>query len=241
MCIYLLTLTFTNSDYHIANEQRDDQSIACSDCDVSIRRWQKQSDHLIDTRSRLRRGSFAVRKPLQQRVWVQFCSDSVVQVGDCSFYLIPKYLQQETSRLWSETRSRPQLERRFEPRRDITPTSASKSAWWNLDSDCSLVPRRPYTELFKHTHTHTHTHTHSAESGWHSWRGVHTARGAKCGGEERKNAGSLFSWRDLKGRSIFWFFLSLPHTHTDTHTHTHYFQLICMQTNTQCTHRNSSG
>lgn len=28
---------------------------------------------------------FTVRKPLQQRVSVQFCSASVVQVGDCSF------------------------------------------------------------------------------------------------------------------------------------------------------------
>lgn len=43
----------------------------------------------------------------------------------------------------------------------------------------------PYTEV-------------CAESGWHSWRGAHAARGIMCA-EEKKNA-EFFSWRDLKGR-----------------------------------------
>lgn len=77
--IYLLTCTFTNW------LSRSKRTMWRSDCDVSIRRWQKQPDHFIDTCSRLRRWSFTVRKPLQQRVSVRFCSASVVQVGDCSF------------------------------------------------------------------------------------------------------------------------------------------------------------
>lgn len=75
MCIYLLTLTFTNSDYRVANKQCDDWIVTyLSDDD-------RNSLIILLIRALL----FTVRKPLQQRVWVQFCSASVVQVGDCSF------------------------------------------------------------------------------------------------------------------------------------------------------------
>lgn len=49
---------------------------------------------------------------------------------------------------------------------------------WTLTAPCCW--KQPYTDLFEHT---------LPESGWHSWRGAHTAHGIMC--EEEKTLGAL--------------------------------------------------
>lgn len=93
MCIYLLTLTFTNSDYHVANKQCDDQIVTyLSDDDIN--------SLIILLIRALVSGDGASLSGSRYNNPSEFSSAARAssKLVTAAFYLIPKYLQQETTR-----------------------------------------------------------------------------------------------------------------------------------------------
>lgn len=91
--IYLLTCTFTNSDYHVANEQCDDQIVTyLSDDD--------RNSLIILLIRALVSGDGASLSGSRYNNASQFGSAARAssKLVTAAFYLIPKYLQQETTR-----------------------------------------------------------------------------------------------------------------------------------------------
>lgn len=138
-------------------------------------------------------------------------NESIIQVDEYSFYLIPRYLLQETIEPVNSNTHRTTAEVTLWASEEIQcsfteilnshlhPNPESEDEIWALTAPCCW--RKPYTELFKHTYTH------SVQSQADTADVASTQHVVWC--VEKKKCWELFSWRGLKGRPIF-----LSHTHT---------------------------